>query len=243
MGTTPTQDMEAVRNVVAAAEDAGLTLRAFGGVAIALRCPSAVKQPFARDYHDLDFFGYSKESTKVAELFAGLGYQPEHRFNALNGHKRLMFHLEGGQDVDIVFDELDMCHRLDLRDRLASEPLTLSLADLLVSKLQAISGVRKDLLDALAIITDYRLSGDGVDLERIKGLCAGDWGLTHTLEINIDRLVDLTAELPERECNVARGRLTHLSDELQATPKTRSWKMRARVGHRVKWYKEPEEVG
>jgi hypothetical protein len=236
-------DMETVRQVVAAAEDEGLTLRAFGGVAVALRCPSAIEPPFAREYHDLDFFGYSRESKEVAALFERLGYEPEPRFNALNGHKRLMFHLQDGQDVDVVFDQLEMCHRLDLREDLAAEPLTLSLADLLISKLQAITGVRKDLCDGLAIIADHPLSDDGIDLARIRTLCSHDWGLNRTVEINIERLVELTSELPERQRNVTRGRLTHLSEELQSAPKSRSWKMRARLGDRVKWYKEPEEVG
>ena len=41
---------------VQAANEAGVTLRLLGGVAVALRCPSARGAgPLARDYSDLDF--------------------------------------------------------------------------------------------------------------------------------------------------------------------------------------------
>ena len=39
-----------------------------------------------------------------------------------------------------------------------------------------------------------------------------------------------------------RDRLTQLRETIDSTPKTRRWKMRAKVGTRVQWYEEVEEV-
>jgi hypothetical protein len=50
---------------------------------------------------------------------------------------------------------------------------------------------------------------------------------------------DLT---PEQE-ELIRSRLDDLRRGIDEAPKTVKWKLRARVGERVKWYDEPEEVG
>jgi hypothetical protein len=46
---------------------------------------------------------------------------------------------------------------------------------------------------------------------------------------------------PEDEALVA-SRLDDVRKRIDAEPKTTKWKVRARVGERLKWYEEPEEV-
>jgi len=47
---------------------------------------------------------------------------------------------------------------------------------------------------------------------------------------------------PEQE-EVVRTRLDDLRSRIDEEPKNAKWRLRARVGERVKWYEEPEEVG
>jgi hypothetical protein len=42
---------------------------------------------------------------------------------------------------------------------------------------------------------------------------------------------------------VIATRLQRLDDEIEAAPKSAKWKMRAKVGDRVRWYEDPDEVG
>jgi hypothetical protein len=42
---------------------------------------------------------------------------------------------------------------------------------------------------------------------------------------------------------VAEPRLERLWEAIEAAPKPARWKMRNRVGDKVRWYEEPEEVG
>jgi hypothetical protein len=42
---------------------------------------------------------------------------------------------------------------------------------------------------------------------------------------------------------VAAPRLEQLWDAIEAESKSTRWKMRNRVGDKVRWYEEPEEVG
>jgi hypothetical protein len=59
-----------------------------------------------------------------------------------------------------------------------------------------------------------------------------------------------TAGTPEKPGTAQARRLLyhavagwHLSDAaMAAAPKTMGWQLRARVGHRVRWYQRPEEV-
>jgi hypothetical protein len=48
------------------------------------------------------------------------------------------------------------------------------------------------------------------------------------------------SEFPAGE--VVADRLRRLREELDTVPKTRAWKLRARIGDRKRWYELPEEV-
>ena len=41
----------------------------------------------------------------------------------------------------------------------------------------------------------------------------------------------------------ARRRLTELLRRIEEEPKSRGWRMRAKIGERKRWYELPEEVG
>lgn len=74
-----------------------------------------------------------------------------------------------------------MCHRIDLRGRLELQPFTLSLADLVLQKLQIVDLNRKDNVDVIALLAEHELNGEGpetVDTSYVSALLAGDWGFS-----------------------------------------------------------------
>ena len=87
---------------------------------------------------------------------------------------------------------------------------------------------------------------DGViNAKRVAQLCAADWGLWRTTKMNVERTRQALAGddfAPEVRA-VAEPRLERLWDAIEAAPKSSRWKMRNRVGDKVRWYEEPEEVG
>jgi hypothetical protein len=231
--------------ILAAAGKHDVALRLFGGVAIALRCPSAALPALRRDYNDLDFAGLSGQREAVTALFVSLGYDPDRSFNALHGHQRLLFWDRAhDRQVDVVFDRLRMSHTFELRDRLAVDDRTMPLADLLLFKLQIVEANEKDIVDAITLLADYPIGEDdtAINAAYIARLGADDWGLCHTLERSLERVqrhpLATTPELP-REPTVQAAELLH---RLAAVPKTTRWKLRARVGERVRWYETPEET-
>lgn len=240
-------DLAEALRILAAAES-GVVLRLMGGVAIRLKCPSTASPPLAREYGDVDFFGRSSESERLVSIFEECGYTSERRFNALHGHRRLLFKdADRGRRVDVLLDHFEMCHRLDLRPRLELDAQTLPVADLLLTKLQVVEANHKDITDAVAVLVDHPV-GEGpatIDLGYIAGLCAQDWGLNRTLELSILRLEDSLEGLglAREQATQARNGLGELAARIEREPKSLRWKARARVGERLRWYELPEEVG
>ena len=233
---------EAVR-VLEAAKAENIPLRLLGGLAIYLQSPSAkTHERLKRSYKDLDFVTLSRSSAKTKTLFTKLGYVGNKNFNALHGHQRLLFWDEQhGRQVDIFVDRMHMCHTIDFRSRLHIDERTLSLADLLLTKLQIVEVNEKDLLDVMALFLDFDVenSEKGIHSAYISGLIANDWGFNKTLDINLKKMKAFAVE--NNFPNIVVERIDRLLIDMEKHPKTFSWKARAMVGERVRWYELPEE--
>jgi len=227
-------------------------IRLMGGLAIWLVAPSVRRGPYARPYADLDYAAEGTERRNVGAFFEAAGYVPERMFNALHGATRMNFrHPASAWTIDLLFDQLDMSHRVDLRGRLNGPGPTIELADLLLTKLQIWEINRKDLGDAICLLADRTVSTDAaaaqaepiVDLERLTRLARADWGLCHTIERNLRRARLLaTAEPPEGGTHDPVAAIDTILAAIDAAPKTAAWRLRARVGERIAWYQTPEEV-
>ncbi len=241
--------LEEAKRIIAACHDAGLEVRVTGGVAVALISPSASREPLARTYQDIDFVMRSKQSDSLSAVMISLGYVPEEEFNVLHGQHRLFYLDRSNQrEADVFLDRIEMCHELDLRDRLGVLDLTLTPADLLLSKLQVVKTNEKDYKDAIAVLADHDLTADdsGININRINDLCSSDWGWWRTVTMVAERTHKVAREMVMSPGGDALAhvpdRLRHLLAELERAPKSRKWKMRARVGDRVRWHEDPEDV-
>jgi hypothetical protein len=227
----------------------GLAARLLGGLAIWLRCPSARSGPFARSYADMDFAVSKPASQPFRAILEDRGYLPDKFFNGLHGATRLYYQAPDGQwSVDIVIDELTMSHRLDLRGQLGGPGPTLSLADLLLTKLQVWEVNRKDLGDTVCLLADHGVTagpsdGEEISLARVTAVLGTDWGFCHTVERNLGKVAELWASepLPGAGHDVA-AQVRAVQAAIEAAPKSRSWRLRSRIGERVKWYETPEEA-
>lgn len=232
--------------IAEAAAERDLPLRLLGGVAVALLCPSSRRPPLQRQYGDVDFATIRSAKGDVEGLMKTLGYVPDREFNTLHGHRRLFFWDETNQrQVDVFVNEAYLCHRVGLKERIEIRPLTLSPADLTVLKLQIVETNEKDYLDICALFADHDLSDDesGINVHYIADLTASDWGLWRTLGMVAERSQRFARELPGFDASeIVVDRLRRLREALHTVPKSRSWKLRARVGDRKRWYELPEEV-
>lgn len=238
---------EALR-VAGEAEKAGHDLRLLGGVAVKIRAKNGLEPAFQREYADLDWITPKGTSAKAQRIFETLGYSPQVRFNALYGRERLLFFdEEHGRQVDVLVGSFRMCHEIPFGKRLGIEPVTIPLAELLMTKLQIIELNEKDVRDSLAILHDHPVEeadGDAVNGGQIAVLCASNWGLWRTFTANLEALgghLERYELSPESEERITH-RVRELQERIEREPKTFGWKMRAKIGDRKRWYTLPEEV-
>jgi len=236
------------RRIIDAASERGIYLRVIGGLAIKMHCPSADAPTLVREYADIDYVGYHKQSRGIRRLFEDLGYVPNRRFNALQGRTRLMyFHPEEECDVDVFLDVFDMCHKLSFVGRLHLDDYTIPLPEMLLTKLQVVKMNEKDLKDIFTILSDLELGSPGeegvIDQEYILDLCCNDWGWYRTLTDSVDKCIEMAPNyLQEPRRGAVVGKLQRLRRQMEDRPKSLRWQMRARVGEKVRWYKLPDEI-
>ncbi len=235
---------EEVRRIIEAAQSSDVLLRLLGGLAIYLQCPSTrTDERLVRSYGDMDFVTLGKWSAKTKSLFTRLGYTGNKTFNALQGHQRLLFVDEQHErHIDIFIDRMRMCHNLDFRSRLQIDKSTISLSDLLLTKLQIVEINEKDIKDTIALFVDHEVSGSDQDINfsYIAGLTSSDWGLYKTLTLNLEKVKALARDY--KFPALVTDRISRLTTAIETSAKSMGWKARSVVGERVRWYELPEET-
>jgi hypothetical protein len=235
------------RRILSVSAERSVPARLVGGLAVCLHS-SPLHPAFVRPYKDIDLVTPKGRGTEVGQLLGSLGYEGAAEFNALNGHRRLIYgDPRTGRKLDVFVGEFFMCHQLPVTERIDEDPLTVPLAELLLTKLQIVELNQRDVLDAAALLYHHDVSDhdqDAINGARIAELCAADWGLWRTTNQNLERICLLLADVPlgqfEREKIVDRVRI--LQARIDEEPKPRKWRMRDRIGDRKRWYELPEEV-
>lgn len=247
--------------LVDGAVSAKVGMKLLGGLAVRVLC--ADYPPRLRRDQDIDLACTSKGRKEVMSYLESAGCEPDRRFNNLNGDRQMYFTAPSGRPVDVMVDRLTMCHTLDFRPGFDALPRTLDVVDLLLSKLQIVELNPKDARDIFHLLARFPLGGEqppggwlvppdpatpepAIDRARYEKLLGSDWGWWRTVTGNLAKLPalaadrdDLVPEEPHIDPLANAARLLSVAEE---APKSMQWKMRAKVGERMRWYELPEEV-
>lgn len=260
-GLTLDEAAGTARMVVEAATKRGITMRLLGALAINTRSLERKKtyqfflkdriKGFEKPFTDLDFISLSKQRDGIVRLLEELGYEPRGRFTAIEFDRIIHRHPTKNFVIDVFLDKLSMCHTIDFRHRLNLDDLTAAPADLLLSKMQIVGITEKDVKDSITLLIDHQVQeGDerGIDSAYIAQMLADDWGFYYTVTTNLRKIEtdfhylykdvipgDLVRDLHEKVDQLLR--------EVENAPKSFSWKMRAKVGPKKKWYQEVDSQG
>jgi hypothetical protein len=155
--------------IVDAARARGLVLRLLGGLAARLHCRSL--DFCERDHGDVDLIGHRRDSRRIADLLAGLGYREDLHVLQATGGRQLQFRRpcrhganwaqyqpHDEDHVDVFLDTFKMDHAIDLSERLHLDDYTISPTDVLLIKLQMARLEEKDERDAFTLLSDLELS-------------------------------------------------------------------------------------
>ena len=223
----------------------GVVLRLAGGLAVRQHCRAY--EFCERDYGDIDFVGLSHESSAIVDLIEGLGYRENTHYTVTTGGTRLLFEKPGSTDhVDVFLDHLRMEHDIDLRNRLAIEKNTISVSDILVTKLIITKMNEKDYRDIITIVKDLPLGEEDapetINLKYIGALCGENWGLYQDALTTLDACADFMRQyhLKEEVAQEVLKRLMLIRSAIVTYPKSMRWRLRSRIGKRLAWRKEVE---
>jgi hypothetical protein len=233
------------------AHETGVTLRLLGAVAFARRCPdhAYLRERLGRHYTDIDFAAYGKEAPQIREMLASAGYSEDPQVYVDSEGSRLVAEHAGiGMHIDVFLDKLEFCHTVLWKGRLELDPETIPLAELLLQKMQIVEINEKDLIDTIMLLLEFPLGDtddDTINIGRIASICAKDWGWWRTLTMNLDKVRQMAEhyeQLTEDETDRLTTQVRAALDRIEAEPKSMSWRLRAKIGDRKKWYRDVGEL-
>ena len=258
--------MGEAHTIVDAGNERGVVLRLTGGLAVR---HYAIDLEFAeREYSDIDLIGLKRQVVAIGDVFRDLGYVENSHVSMATGNGQLQFFVPAcgvagraaadddlpvlldvppSDHIDVFLDAMRMDHQVDFRDRLEINTYAIDPADLFLSKLQIVNLNEKDVHDVITLVkdvyVDFQEHPGVLDLHHVAGICAADWGLYIDVMNNIDTVVEHVADydLGPRDAARVRRTLELAQDMMTEQAKTLRWRLRARIGRRVRWYSEVEE--
>ncbi len=240
-----------LKRIIKASEEAGVLMRVIGSLAFQMHCPKYgyLQQAMGRAYTDIDFAAYSKQLKPIQTLMAKLGYVDNQEVFIVSGGERSIFdRAEIGLHIDIFWEKLDFCHIIRWAGRLEVDSPSIPLAEMLLEKMQIVQINEKDIIDTIMLLLEHPLGDtdhEVINIKRVAELCAADWGLWRTTTMNLNKVRLLSQGYdqltPEQKATIDSQVLKAMA-RIEEEPKSMAWRLRSRVGDRVKWYKDVDEV-
>jgi hypothetical protein len=239
--------------IVKEGEKRKIPLRLMGGFAIRLHCPNSehiYELLDRKPAYDLDFVTYSKHRPLIKKLFADLEYAPMASMALLfdTGRNRAVYKDEKhNRSVDIFFDKLEMCHVIEFKDRLELDYPTISLADLLLQKIQICEINEKDIKDIMILLREHQVGAtdqETVNINYIAKTLSKDWGFWYSSINNLKKTRAFLAEykIPDEGRKDVETKIDTTLKVLEEEPKSAQWKLRSKIGTRKRWYTDVEEL-
>ncbi len=240
-----------LKRILQASDEAGILLRVIGSLAFQMHCSQFgyLQAAMGRAYTDIDFAAYSRQARQISDLLIGMGYVENREIYIASEGERAIFDKPGtGLHVDIFYEKLDFCHAIYWKDRLEVDSPTIPLTELLLEKMQIVQINEKDIIDTIMLLLEHSLGdvdNETINIKLAAELCANDWGLWRTTTMNLDKVRQLAGHYTQLTPGQKTKIETQVNDALariNTEPKPLAWRLRDRVGDRVKWYKDVDEV-
>jgi len=244
--------VEAAKTLVEQAKQNNIVLRILGAVAVKIHCPrfNYLHEELGRPLTDLDLIGYGSQRKEITNFLVKRGYEIDERLlDYIAMTSRLIFRdQKTNLKIDIFLDRLEMSHTINFKDRLEVDYPTISLADLLLEKLQIVKINEKDVLDIIIVTREHELAErdqETINSRYIAELLSNDWGFYFTVTQNLNKVITI---MPKYSCvsstdvSNVKQKIKKLQEIIENQPKKLKWKLRAIVGTKQKWYNDVEEI-
>jgi hypothetical protein len=242
--------LEEGRRIADEARKQGLVMRVMGPLALHYYFPEQVdlyarlERLGDRYFTDIDFAAYGKQRKQMMDFMKRMGYEVDLQTIMVSGKTRHIYYAGAVPMIDVFFDSLNYCHEVKYDGRLEYDDYCVSLADILLQKLQIWEINDKDLKDIEYLFITAQVGDDDakkINQSYVARRFADDWGFWYTATTNLDRVkahVDDVAALGDEQ----KSRVKQVADQfrarIDAEPKTKGWEKRAKKGTDKIWYNQ-----
>lgn len=241
---------ETAKAIIERARGENITVRVAGSTAIHLHCRAAAERMAAtgRCGKDIDLIVRGKDRHRLRSMLEADGFEVDR--DLLVATEGLRFTFRRASDattIDVFVDKMQFCHTIDLGRRLGIHAHTIPIEDLLLGKLQVHQPTVTDIADTITVLSTHEVDQGSSDPERIDSayvaqLLAQDWGFHHTVTANLTTLAtELQANGHDNQSELARAGLNRLREAIDTAPKSRGWRLRARIGERMQWWEDVDD--
>jgi hypothetical protein len=268
----PEEFVKETIEIVKKAQEKGIIIRILGALAVyihsshdneALELFNKLKRlEGGLIFTDLDLIAYSKQRKEIMDFFEKtLGFKCDPYVKALFGGRRLIYyHPKNLYHVDIFFDKLEFSHDIYFGEKPGAGSLeldfpTISLAHIVLEKLQIHKINWKDLVDLAVLFKAHKLCGEigeknkeCIDEEVIASILCDDWGFWYDAVNNLNKLKQILdnavkeGKINSEIANIIQTRIDKLLNYIDSKPKTKNWIKRSKIGTSKPWYREVEEL-
>jgi hypothetical protein len=246
----PEEYLQEAQHLTEEAQKQGIILRVMGPIAVHQYFPKHVglyrsmERLGDKVFTDIDYASYGKSRGKIVPFFEKQGYELEKRAAMLSGNTRHIYF--GGRIpmIDVFFDKLNYNHLIDYRNRLEIDQYCVSLADLVLQKLQIVQINDKDLKDAMLLFLAAPVSDTdkgAINGKYIASLFSEDWGFYFTAKTNLRKIKDAMASVnvltSDHRASIT-DKIDQLSKYIEDAPKSGKWRGRAKTGTSKPWFQD-----
>ncbi|HUI87794.1 MAG TPA: hypothetical protein VLX61_03610 [Anaerolineales bacterium] len=240
-----------LKRILRAGDESAIILRVIGSLAFQIHCQKFgyLQAAMGRAYTDIDFAAYGRQTKPIQELMTRLGYKENQEvFIVSEGQRAIYENPASGLHLDVFYEKLDFCHAINWAGRLEVDSPTIPLAELLLEKMQIVQINEKDVIDTIMLLLEHPLGDNDrevINMKRIAEICSNDWGFWRTLTMNLGKVRSLAqgySQLTSEQKSHVESQVNEAMARIEKEPKSLAWRLRARVGDRVKWYKDVDEV-
>jgi hypothetical protein len=254
----------------AAGEGVTLRVVGSAGIRLHCAGPGPLMDAIGRPAKDIDFIVPQQHRKAMRRFLESRGYVIDRDLLiAMEGRRYTFSHPGHGTDVDVFVERLEFCHTIEVAGQLGAHPVTIGLDELLLQKLQIIEPTTTDVIDTGVLLATHTVAGGAgesggvsgaaggetaggpaacavaLDGPRIAQLLARDWGFHHTATRNLrrarDRATEPGTDLGPAARPLVQARASQLLALIGAEPKTRTWRMRDRIGERKQWWQDVDD--
>ena len=248
--------------IISQAQKRGIILRLLGAMAVWCHCSEYLnmyknlKRLGSNDktFTDIDFIGYSDQRKHIKNFLEEFGFIPDKYILALfSSHRYLYYHPKEYYHIDVFFDKLEFSHDVLFgskpgKGRLELDYPTITLADLLLEKLQIHKIHAKDIKDLIVLIRAHELGDivkkEVIDTKHIAKVLSDDWGFWYDATNNLKKVKFFTEKyyseglLSKTDLTDVVTKINILLDIIEKEPKTKRWEKRAKIGTSKPWFRE-----